>query len=161
MRLITKQGFEALQVKLKQFREEAIEITKRVQEARSDSTEMAENKELIDALEDQSNMDKKIIDLEEKIKTIKVIDIENYNPENKNIVNFGAKVTIFDCDLKKEFRYQIVGPDEIDTLNKELIKISYLSPVGAALMKKSLNEEVDVIIPNGEKLFEIIKIDYY
>lgn len=160
MDLITKEGFEGLQVKLKEFRGQISEITERIKEARADSPELSENKEFIEASEDQARLDKKILDIEEKIATIKVIDINDYTDEMKSKIRFGCTVKILDCDNNKEHKYRIVGGDEVDTLNKKCQSISYNSPVGSALIGKSVGEEADIFTPSGERLFEILEINY-
>ena len=57
--------------------------------------------------------------------------------------------------LKKT--YKIVGKDEAD-ISKNLIY--FRSPIGKALIGKTLNEMVVVETPSGEKTFEILDIQY-
>lgn len=159
MGIITISGFKMLQDKLKEMQTEATNITSRIKEARGDSPELSENKELIDALEDQKNLDIKITELKEKLEKIKVVDIKSYPDEIKNKVNFGATVTYINCDTDKETTVKIVGTDEI-SLSNEIKEISYLSPVGSSLLKKEVGEEVDIITPSGDVLIEIISIKY-
>ena len=53
--------------------------------------------------------------------------------------------------------YQIVGEDEADI---KVGKISIISPVGRALIGHSVDEEVNVIVPSGVKVYEIVSIKY-
>ena len=39
-------------------------------------------------------------------------------------------------------------------------KINWLSPVGKALMKAAVGDEVKVITDNGAELIEVLKIEY-
>lgn len=160
MELITKEGYLGLQNKLKSLRGEIDEITERIKNAREDSPELSENKEYLEALEDQSRLDKKILETEEKISTIRIVDIEEYTDEMKIKAKFGCTVKVLDCDTGEEFVYKIVGVDEVDTLNKECLKISYKSPVGASILNKEVGDETDVITPKGERVLEIIEIKY-
>jgi transcription elongation factor GreA len=160
MDLITKEGFEGLKIKLADYRGQITDITDRIREARSDSPELSENKAFIEASEDQARLDRKILDIEEKITTIKVIDINDYTEEMKDKVRFGCTVKILDCDTNEKYQYQIVGVDEVDTLNKECLRISYKSPVGFSLIGKSVGQEADVFTPSGERLFEVLEINY-
>ena len=52
---------------------------------------------------------------------------------------------------------RIVGPDELD-LKSGLISID--SPLARALLGKSLDAEVRVATPTGERLWYLIEIDY-
>ena len=54
-------------------------------------------------------------------------------------------------------RYQLVGEHETDAENG---KISYVSPIGAALMRKSVDDEVTVDTPRGRKRFAIVEVIY-
>lgn len=163
MELITKEGYSALQQKRKEFREEVDKITERIKNAREDSPELSENKEYIEALEDQARLDKKMLDMEEKMAKIRVIDISEYSDEMKTRVKFGCTVKVLDCDTDEEFTFKIVGVDEVDTLSKDknaIQKISYKSPVGSSLLNKEVGDEADVVIPNGERVLEIIELTY-
>ena len=160
MELITKKGFSELQVKLRELREHTKIITERIKDAISDSPELSENKEYIEALEDQRRLDLNIINLEEKISTIRVIDINDYTDNLKNVSRFGCTVTIIDCETNQKATYQIVGVDEIGKLDNECLKISYKSPVGEALLKKEVGDIADIMTPSGERELEILEIKY-
>jgi transcription elongation factor GreA len=56
---------------------------------------------------------------------------------------FGATVTLLDDD-DKPVRYQIVGPYEADA---KLGRISYVSPLGRALIGKKVEDEIEVRVP--------------
>ena len=73
-------------------------------------------------------------------------------------VLFGATVTIRDED-DIEKTYSIVGTDEADV---SAGKISYLSPLGAALLRAKAKEGdwVTFRSPKGEQDIEVVKIAY-
>jgi transcription elongation factor GreB len=71
-------------------------------------------------------------------------------------VLFGATVT-FRTQLGEEVTYCIVGADETD-LNRN--RISWLSPVAKALIKRRVGEQVRFHTPAGEQNWEITKIVY-
>ncbi|MDH5184174.1 MAG: GreA/GreB family elongation factor, partial [Gammaproteobacteria bacterium] len=77
-------------------------------------------------------------------------------PTDQNIVYFAAWVTLED-EQGVISRYRIVGPDELDP---EQHYISVDSPMAIALMKKSIDDEVNVITPGGEKQYIIIDVSY-
>lgn len=73
-----------------------------------------------------------------------------------NIVQLGCFVTI-EMDLGRKYRFQLVTPSEGD-LNKN--KLSVLSPMGAALIGKSLGEIVFWCQPNGDEKMRIEDISF-
>lgn len=71
-------------------------------------------------------------------------------------VQFGVSVRVqFEDDEEKIFH--IVGVDEVDT---KCGKISWRSPIGAALMGKSPGERVVAKTPSGEVEMELLSINY-
>ena len=70
---------------------------------------------------------------------------------------FGATVTVCHVATDAELIYQIVGEDEA---NIKLNKISYSSPIGRALIGKSLDDTVTVHTPGGLVDYEIIDVKY-
>ncbi len=71
-------------------------------------------------------------------------------------IQFGATVTLLD-ENDKPVKYQIVGVVEADA-NKG--RISYNSPIGRALIGKSLKDEVEVTVPSGDKFYLVDKIEF-
>ena len=53
--------------------------------------------------------------------------------------------------------YQIVGIYETDV---KAGRISYSSPLGAALIGKTKGDDVEVHTPSGEKYYEVKKIEF-
>jgi transcription elongation factor GreA len=71
-------------------------------------------------------------------------------------VVFGATVTLIDED-KKKVRYQLVGQTEADA---RVGRISYNSPLGRALIGRTVGEEVEVTTPSGERYYKIKAIEF-
>jgi transcription elongation factor GreB len=72
-------------------------------------------------------------------------------------VYFGAWVTLEDAE-GETVEYRIVGPDESDV---ESNAISMDSPMGKALLGRSLDDEVKVVRPKDTALFEIVSLRYF
>ena len=72
---------------------------------------------------------------------------------NSNTIKFGATITAKNLKTKRDIVYQLVSPEEADALNG---KISFKSPIGAALMGKKRGDTVEVVTPKGKNQFEII-----
>jgi transcription elongation factor GreB len=54
-------------------------------------------------------------------------------------------------------RYRIVGPDETDA---KLGFISIDSPLARALLKKRVDDEIEVLLPGGLRRFAILDVSY-
>ena len=70
---------------------------------------------------------------------------------------FGATVTYVNVDDDKEFTVTLVGVDEADLAKG---KINWLSPVGRALMKAKVGDEVTVRTEAGRDVLEVLAIAY-
>jgi transcription elongation factor GreB len=77
-------------------------------------------------------------------------------PSDPRKVFFGAWVSL-EAEDGKESRYRIVGPDEFD-LAPDYISMD--SPLGRALLRKGLDDEVTVELPGGARKFIIVEIEY-
>lgn len=79
-------------------------------------------------------------------------EIKAFDP-NSDAIGFGAKITVTNLKTKRKVVYQLVSPEEADALNG---KISFKSPLGAALMGKKRGESIEVATPKGTNKFEIV-----
>ena len=70
---------------------------------------------------------------------------------------FGATVTISNVATGEERRWRIVGENEADIAAGD---ISYMSPIGKAMIGKSEGDEVDVHTPNGKVTWSIDEVSY-
>lgn len=77
--------------------------------------------------------------------------------EARNKVSFGATVTVREVHSREQFRYQIVGVDELD-LGED--RVSLHAPVARALLNARVGERVRFRFPAGEELLEIVSVDY-
>ncbi|MBW1989603.1 MAG: GreA/GreB family elongation factor, partial [Deltaproteobacteria bacterium] len=69
---------------------------------------------------------------------------------------FGATVTLENMDTGEEIRYQLVGPDESDIKNG---RISVQSPLGKAILGKSVGDEFTVQTPGGVRNYCLVEIE--
>ncbi len=151
---MTKEGHYRLQEELKQLvRFERPKVVQDIAEARSHG-DLSENAEYDAAKDRQGFVEGRIKELNHKIAVAQVIDPTILKTDK---IVFGAKVTMFDIDTEKEVTYQIVGVDEADI---KVGKISISSPVGRALVGHRVDEEVNVTVPSGVKVYEITHIEY-
>lgn len=98
-------------------------------------------------------IDKRVHWLTKRIEDAEVVDPKTMKGQK---VLFGATVTISDEDGETQI-YQIVGEDESDIAAK---KISWRSPIAAALLGKNLGQEVKIYKPSGESFVTIENVEY-
>lgn len=76
--------------------------------------------------------------------------------QNSDRVLFGATVVIQDED-ENQRTYQIVGIDETDAKQG---RVSWISPIGKALLQAKVGDVVTLRTPKGEEEIEILSIVY-
>ena len=151
--LVTREGYEALQQELNHlWREKRPDTTAKVAWAaslgdRSENADYQYNKKLL------REIDRRVRYLRKRLEVIKVVD---YSPQQDGRVFFGAWVEI-ENDEGEQLTFRIVGPDEIYGRNDY---ISIDAPMARALIKKQVDDEVQVPTPTGIKEWWINKIWY-
>lgn len=152
---MTVEGAQALKEELHRLKTiERPRIIESIAVARAHG-DLKENAEYHAAREEQSFMEGRIIELEAKLSNSQIVDISQLPNQGK--VVFGTVVTLLHVDTDAEVTYQIVGEDEA---NIKLGKISYQSPIGRALIGKSVDDEVVVSTPGGLVEYEITGVKY-
>jgi len=152
---ITVEGLENLKSELDELKNiKRPNVVAAIAEARSHG-DLKENAEYHAAKEQQAQMESRVIEINDIIARANVIDVTKI--ENNGNVIFGSTVTVQDLEINKKKTYKIVGKDEAD-ISKNLIY--FKSPIGKALIAKSVEDTVTVETPSGEKNFEILNIQY-
>jgi transcription elongation factor GreA len=151
---MTAEGLEPLKVELHQLKTvERHAVIKQISEAREHG-DISENAEYHAARERQSFIEGRISELEDIISRADVIDVTKLSGKT---VRFGASVTVSDVDSDEEITYQLVGPYEAD-LKKN--KISVQSPLGRALIGKTVGDTAEVTAPGGGKAYEVVRVKF-
>jgi transcription elongation factor GreA len=152
---MTLEGAEALRAELQQRKFTLRpQITQAIAEAREHG-DLKENAEYHAAREQQSFNEGRIQEIESKLADAQVIDVKKIAPTGKVI--FGVTVTLVDGDTGNEVRYKLVGEDEADL---KAGKLSVMSPIGRALIGKSVGDVVTVKTPKGDVEYEIDGIEH-
>ena len=152
---ITVKGLENLKSELDELiNVKRPQIVAAIAEARSHG-DLKENAEYHAAKEQQAQTESRVIEINDIIARANVIDVTKI--ENNGNVIFGSTVTVQDLEINKKKTYKIVGKDEAD-ISKNLI--FFKSPIGKALIGKTVEDMVTVETPSGEKNFEILNIQY-
>lgn len=152
---MTPEGHKALQEELKHHLEILRpKIVKDIEEARAHG-DISENSEYEDAKHRQGLCEARIGDLKGKLARAEVIHIEEMEPSTR--VVFGTTVELEDLDTEEAVSYRIVGVDQAD-VGKGMI--SFSSPIGRALIGRSVDDEVVVETPRGRRAFVVTDVHY-
>ena len=99
-------------------------------------------------------IDRRLRFLNKRLESAEVVDPLVHLGEKQ--IYFGATVTIRNEDDKEKI-YSIVGVDEIDVAAG---RISWLSPIGAALLRATEGEVIIFRSPKGPQEIEIVSVEY-
>ncbi|MCB9805612.1 transcription elongation factor GreA [Candidatus Nomurabacteria bacterium] len=112
--------------------------------------DLSENAEYHEAREDQAKNESRILQIEEILKNAVVL--KHHSGEN---VDVGSTVTILKKGEETKHTYDIVGPEEADMGSG---KLSYESPLGAALINKNKGDEFTFDSPKGKVQYKIVDV---
>jgi transcription elongation factor GreB len=150
---ITPEGARRLREELDQlWRVERPKVTHAVAEAAAQG-DRSENAEYIYGKRRLREIDSRVRFLRKRLEGMVTVD---QPPSDPNRVFFGAWVSL-EAEDGQETRYRIVGPDEFDIAPDY---ISMDSPLGRALLRRALDDEVSVELPGGTRKFVIVAIEY-
>jgi transcription elongation factor GreA len=152
--VLTPEGLKDLKAKIEHLStDRRREVAARIKEAR-EFGDIAENSEYDDAKNEQAMLEKQISDLEEKLRSARVIDKKSIDTDQ---VNVGVTVHVKDQKTDKSSKFHIVGSAEA---NPSEFKLSNESPVGKALIGHKRGEIVSVPVPRGPaRKLKITKIE--
>jgi len=148
LKYLTLEGFEKLKKELHHLKTvERKKLAKKLKLAISFG-DLSENFAYKEAKESQGFLEGKILELQKTISSANIIKKQS----KSRFVIIGSTVTV---DPDKEI-FQIVGAEESSPLDN---KISYNSPIGKALLGKTINEKIQIKIPQGIIEYKILKIE--
>ena len=150
--VVTKDGLLALQEELENLKtSRRRQVAERLKEAISYG-DLSENSEYEEAKNEQAFVEGRIIELEEMIKSARVVDTSGHS---KQVVEIGTKVRIRDVKKKVDLDLMIVGSTESDPFAG---KISNEAPLGSALIGSKVGDVVTVTMKDGKTDYEILKL---
>ncbi len=127
------------------------EIAQKIKEAREQG-DLSENAEYDAAKDEQRDIELRIEELEKLLKNAEVVDEDEIDLDK---ISIGCKVRVYDVEFEEEMEFKIVGSTEA---NSRKNKISNESPVGKALLGKSVGDVVDVETLAGVIQYKILEI---
>ncbi len=151
-RLLTYAGLKALEHELEELKVvKRKEVAGKIREAREQG-DLSENAEYDAAKDEQRDIEARIEELENILKNVEVVDEEEVDTDK---INVGCVVKVFDVEFDEEIEFKIVGSTEANSLEG---KISNESPVGQALIGKSVGDVVDVETQAGVIQYKVLEI---
>ena len=150
--LYTQQGYQELVDELyRRTHEEREKIKNDIATARGFG-DLSENAEYDAARNDQAKNEARIKELEELIENAVILDESNIDT---SVVSLGSTVKVLNLALNAEITYDLVGSNEANPMEH---KISDQSPIGAALVGKRADDEVEVEVPNGTVRMKVLEV---
>ena len=108
--------------------------------------DLSENSEYDEAKDEQAKVEGRISELDALIKNAVIVHEAEVD---ESVVSVGAHVKVYDETFDEELEYDIVSSNEANAL---IGNISDQSPIGAALIGKRAEDEVEIHVPNGSVL---------
>jgi len=149
--LISQEKFEELTKELDELRTvRRREVAEQLEYARS-LGDLSENAEYQEAREMQAAVEERIGKLESILKNAKIV-----RGSKSDTVGMGATVQVQKIGADEKHSYTIVGAEEADIIGG---KVSYHSPLGAALLGKKKGDEFSFHTPRGTQKYKILKVE--
>jgi len=147
--LISADGYEQRCRDLDALRSEARrELGERLREARQDG-DLADNPALQDLLEEQAQLERRIVLLEEQLAVAEIVA-----PAADGQAGIGSVVRVRDGE-GATFEYELVGSLESDIGNG---RVSISAPVGQAVIGRRAGARVEVRTPRGPLTLELVSV---
>lgn len=147
---LTKEKFEELKKELEHLKTvRRKEVAESLEYARS-LGDLSENAEYQEARDMQAAIEERIAHLEQVIKEAKIVSTK----KNDDVVGMGTEVCLQKAGDKASVCYTLVGSEEA---NIHEHKLSYLSPLGEAVMGKSKGDTIEFDTPAGKQKYKLLK----
>ena len=148
---ISEAGFKSLEDERNQlFKVERPQVVQQVADAAAEG-DRSENAEYIYGKKKLRDIDRRLKYLSGRMERL---EIQSAPRQNEQVV-FLSIVEVENLDTDEVKTFQIVGPDESDVKSGQ---ISYLSPIGRAVMGKGVDDDFEFDTPGGRRTYCVNKI---
>ncbi len=147
---VTFDGLRRLEQQIEVEKARRPEIAQKLHDAMADK-DFRENAPLDAARDEQAHLEARIRDLESRLRNAVIIDEQSKGGR----ANVGSIVTLLNLNANNERIFTLVSPIEVDPSSG---KISVDSPMGVAVINRSIGDEVTVNAPSGSMVFRILNI---
>jgi transcription elongation factor GreA len=127
------------------------EVTQKIKTAISFG-DLSENSEYDEAKNEQAFVEGRIATLENMLRNARILDDDEIKTD---FVSIGSIVKVKDLEYDDELEFTIVGSAEADPTR---MKISNEAPIGRGLLGKKIGEKVEIVVPDGITIFEVLEI---
>lgn len=150
---VSREGFEKLKKELEDLKGPTrMRIADAIREAKSHG-DLRENAAYHECKLNQSRLESRIAELEKAVQLARIVE----RPEgDTDLACLGSKVKLCDLEFDDEFSITLVGAFEADA-TKDLISMG--SPLGEALLGKTIGDVVEVEAPAGLSRYRIVGVD--
>ncbi|NUL82828.1 MAG: transcription elongation factor GreA [Armatimonadetes bacterium] len=149
---LTEEGYRALEAELKQLTTvERHRVADQFREYKEHG-ETGDEAEFESLKSQQAMLESRIHDVKAILARATVVKPSDVPTDH---VSVGCLVEIQDAETNKKQKVQVVGAAEADPLKG---RISYLAPLGEALMGRKKGDSVDVKLPHGRARYKVLKI---
>lgn len=128
-----------------------VKLPKELQEAAAHG-DLSENAEYEAAKSRQEFVRARLGQIQNRIRELSLYTLASIPHD---VVAYGSRVTVEDADGGVTSEYRIVFPEEVDAASGA---ISLSSPIGRALLNRSVGDEVEVHTPGGKKSYQIVAL---
>lgn len=150
---LTPEGHKRLQEELARLTtEKRAEIAERIRESKDHGEYSEDNSELDEVKIEQAIVENRINELKAVLSSAEILT-EDQIPTDK--IGLGSKVELKDAERGIQFEVRMVASVEADP-DKDLI--SEESPLGQALMGRSVSDKAEFDAPAGRLVYSIVKI---
>ena len=148
-KFLTPEGLKKLEEELEMRKREMRQKIALIIKEAKEQGDLSENAEYTEAKRQQADNERRIMELENIIRTSQVSSFD----KKSKVVQMGSEVKVkFNGE---EQIFEIVGSNEADPLSW---KISNESPIGKAIMGGKAGDKVKVQTPSGEKEYRIVEV---
>jgi transcription elongation factor GreA len=150
--ILTPDGQRRLRAELDRLRRMHEAAVERTRTALSHAGDLAANGEFLDAREEQTRLELRILALEERLSLGEVVEPDLTDGR----LGVGERARLRDLDSGAILELRVVGAAEADPAAST---VSYRSPVGAALLGARAGDQVRVDVPGGVLRVEVLEVD--
>ena len=150
---VSREGHEELKRQVAELEAKQLEASRAVGRA-AEMGDLSENAEFEAAKEHLGMVQNRLTEAKERLNRAQVVDTSRAPAD---MVAFGASVTVVDLDTDEEEVFHLVGQGEADVFAN---KILTTSPIGQAMLRKKVGDEIEVDVPQGKLRLRILGIEY-
>ncbi len=151
---LTADGLQQLKSELEALKGERIGVVEEIRKAAA-TKDFSENAPLDAAKEKQGQVETRIRVLEATLEGAVLLEESKANGSNGSRIAIGSRVVLRHAQTKREVSYLLVEPQEADP---SAGKLSVASPVGKAVLERTVGDEVEVATPGGAVQYVVAKV---